>query len=160
MAANSNTAAQGRRGCRLAIVPAVLRLGIAVVVLVSAIAIAWDDNDELPVVLLRLGLLDLILWLSDPTNHTFEAGWAPQPRDLLGGRKVGIERRHALQKQAGMVAVRRRKRKARLYLDSGERGGNFLLSPATTKLLKNNYFSYLLYWVTSEIVLNYFSAKI
>jgi hypothetical protein len=26
-----------------------------------------------------------------------------------------------------------------------ERGGNFLLSPATTKLLKNNYFSYLLY---------------
>ncbi len=26
-----------------------------------------------------------------------------------------------------------------------ERGGNFLLSPATTKLLKNNCFSYLLY---------------
>ncbi len=36
------------------------------------------------------GLLDLILWLSDPTNHIFEAGWAPQPRDILGGRKVGI----------------------------------------------------------------------
>jgi hypothetical protein len=49
------------------------------------------------------GLLDLILWLSDPTNHTFEAGWAPQP-----------ERCHALQKKAGMVAVRRRKQKARL----------------------------------------------
>ena len=32
----------------------------------------------------------MILWLSDPTNHTFEAGWAPQPRDILGGRKVGI----------------------------------------------------------------------
>ncbi len=54
VAANANTAAQGRRGCRLAIVDAILRLVVAVVVLVSAIAIAWDNNDKLPVVLLRL----------------------------------------------------------------------------------------------------------
>jgi hypothetical protein len=50
VAANANTAAQGRWGCRLAIVVAVLRLVVAVVVLVSAIAIAWDDKNELPVV--------------------------------------------------------------------------------------------------------------
>ncbi len=54
MAANANTTTRGQQGCRLAIVAAVLRLIVAVIVLVSAIAIAWDDVDELPVVLLRL----------------------------------------------------------------------------------------------------------
>ncbi len=54
MAANANTAARGWRGCRLAIVAAILGLIVAVVVLVSAIPITWDDNEELPVVLLRL----------------------------------------------------------------------------------------------------------
>ncbi len=77
----------------------------------------WVTYGSSRLILIGLGLLDLILWLSDPTNHTFEAGWAPQPRDLLGGRKVGIERSHALQKKAEMVAVRRRKRKA---LDDGK----------------------------------------
>ncbi len=53
--ANANTAAQGRRGCQLAIVAAILlRLVIAVVLFISTITIAWDDNDELLVVLLRL----------------------------------------------------------------------------------------------------------
>jgi hypothetical protein len=52
--ANANTAAQGRWGCRLAIVATVLRLIIAVVVLISAMAIAWDDDDKLPVILLHL----------------------------------------------------------------------------------------------------------
>ncbi len=50
--ANANTAGQGRWGCRLAIVAALLRLVITVVVLVSAIPITWDDDDKLPVVLL------------------------------------------------------------------------------------------------------------
>jgi hypothetical protein len=43
-----------RWGCRLAIVVAVLRLVVTVVILVSTIAIAWDDNNELPVILLHL----------------------------------------------------------------------------------------------------------
>jgi hypothetical protein len=34
-----------------------------------------------------------------------------------------------------------------------ERGGNFLLSPATTKLLKNNYFSYLPYSMSFSLSL-------
>jgi hypothetical protein len=52
--ANANTAAQGQQGCQLAIVTAILCLVVAVVVLVSTIAIAWDDNNELPVILLCL----------------------------------------------------------------------------------------------------------
>jgi hypothetical protein len=52
--ANANTAARGRRGCQLAIVAAVLHLVIAVVVLLSAIAIAWVDDNELLVLLLHL----------------------------------------------------------------------------------------------------------
>jgi hypothetical protein len=54
VAANANTAAQGRWGCWLAIVAAVLRLVIAVVVLVDVITIAWDNDNELSVILLRL----------------------------------------------------------------------------------------------------------
>jgi hypothetical protein len=54
VAANGNTAARGRQSFRLAIIAAILRLVVAVIVLVSAIAIAWDDDDKLPVVLLRL----------------------------------------------------------------------------------------------------------
>jgi hypothetical protein len=54
VAANVNTAARGRRGCWLAIVAAILRLIVAVVLLVSAIAITWDNDDKLPVILLRL----------------------------------------------------------------------------------------------------------
>jgi hypothetical protein len=34
-----------------------------------------------------------------------------------------------------------------------ERGGYFLLSPATTELLKNNYFSYLLYSMSFSLSL-------
>jgi hypothetical protein len=52
--ANANTAAQGRRGCWLAIVAAVLHLIVMIVIHISAIAIAWDDDDELPIVLLHL----------------------------------------------------------------------------------------------------------
>ncbi len=54
VAANVNSAAQGRRGCRLAIAAAILRLVVVVIVLISTITIAWDDDDKLPVILLRL----------------------------------------------------------------------------------------------------------
>jgi hypothetical protein len=37
---------------------------------------------------------------------------------------------------------------------SAERGGNFLLSPDTTKLLKNNYFPYLLYSMSFSLFLS------
>ncbi len=54
VATNTNTAAQGWRGCQLAIVSAVFCLIVTVVVLVSTIAIACDDDYKLPIVLLRL----------------------------------------------------------------------------------------------------------
>jgi hypothetical protein len=59
VAANANTAAQGWRGGQLAIVAAILRLVIAVIVLISAIAIAGNNNDKDPIILLCLALLSL-----------------------------------------------------------------------------------------------------